>query len=56
MITAFEGKFVHITDLVNEKRAQLGLPVNILTLPVDALRDAGVEAFPFVSGAGYRYE
>ncbi len=56
MITAFEGKFVHITDLVNEKRAELGLPTNILTLPVDALRDAGVEAFPFVSGAGYRYE
>lgn len=56
LIPRFECDKIHITDLVNETRAELGLPTAILTPTVDALIDAGLAAMPFVSGAGYRYE
>ncbi|MED5371099.1 MAG: hypothetical protein VX899_08810 [Myxococcota bacterium] len=56
MVAGFGADQILVTDLVNEVRADLGLPTNVLTLTVDRMLDEGLAAYPFVSGAGYRYE
>ena len=55
-IQLFQGKQVLVTDLVNDTRRELGLPVGILTPTVDRLKAAGVDAYPFVEGASFRVE
>ncbi|MCP4810763.1 MAG: hypothetical protein GY913_11100 [Proteobacteria bacterium] len=55
-IGRFAPKHLLVTDLVNETRTEIGLPVSILTPTVDALCDQGLDAVPFVAGASYRYE
>ena len=55
-IGRFEPGTLLVADLVNDTRAGLGLPVRHLTPLVDRLRDEGVNAYPFVSGAAYRFE
>ncbi|MCB9764755.1 MAG: hypothetical protein H6739_33575 [Alphaproteobacteria bacterium] len=55
-VPPFEARTVLITDLVNDVRRGIGLPIHILTPTVDALVDMGLDAFPFVREAGYRFE
>lgn len=56
LIPRFEPGKLLVTDLVNDTRAGLGLPVRHLTPLVDRLCEQGLAAFPFVGGAGYRFE
>ena len=56
MLPGFEPGVVLVTDLVNEERQGLGLPTRLLTPTVDRLIGLGLTAYPFVSGASYRYE
>lgn len=56
LVGRFEPKALLMTDLVNDTRAELGLPTRILTPLVDALKDRGLNAEAFVEGASYRYE
>ena len=56
VVGRFEPGALLVTDLVNDTRAGLGLPVRHLTPLVDRLRQQGVNAFPFVGGATYRRE
>lgn len=50
-----DGK-VMFTDLINETRQQVGLPINLLTPACDRAITQGVEAYLFVGGAGMRFE
>lgn len=56
LVRRFEPKHLLVTDLVNDTREAIGLPIRILTPLVDALKDMGLNAEPFVEGASYRYE
>ena len=56
LIPRFQPGKLLVTDLVNDTRSGLGLPVRHLTPLVDRLCEQGMAAFPFVGGACYRFE
>ena len=56
LVERFGAKKLLVTDLVNDTRASLGLPVRHLTPLCDRLQEKQVDAYPFVTGATYRFE
>jgi hypothetical protein len=55
-IRRFGDGRVLFTDLINETRQAVGLPVNLLTPACDRAITQGVDAHLFVGGAGMRFE
>lgn len=56
MIPNFKPKKCLVSDLQNQERRELGLPVELITPVRDHLQALGVEAHVFAPQAGYRFE
>jgi hypothetical protein len=56
LIGSFAPQTLLVTDLVNDVRAKLGLPVELLTPTVDRLRAEGFDAHVFATESSFRFE
>ncbi len=55
-VGALSPRRVLFTDLISETRRWLGMPTTILTPTVDLAVTQGIDAYPFVSQASFRFE
>ncbi|MCB9780092.1 MAG: hypothetical protein H6742_16115 [Alphaproteobacteria bacterium] len=55
-IARFSARRVLVVDLLGEVRRNVGMPTELLTPMVDALRADGLDAYVFASRVSYRFE